>query len=122
MNLISLDVIKRRPYYFQMFANRLNMLVTLMLAIALLVMGSESAQKDGYHHLKFKRNTVEIPQRYCGKRLSSALQVICDGVYNSMFKKSDNGDNGSNDDDGDDHGEFKLIDRENIPIARINTK
>ncbi|XP_075232465.1 LIRP-like [Lycorma delicatula] len=26
--------------------------------------------------------------KYCGKNLVAALQLICNGVYNSMFKKS----------------------------------
>lgn len=83
-----------------MSANRLNVLVTLMLAVALLVTESGNAQMDGYPQFKSKRSAVNAPQKYCGKKLSNALQIICDGVYNSMFKKSG-------------HGEFKLIDMVN---------
>ncbi|XP_066999137.1 LIRP isoform X2 [Anabrus simplex] len=27
--------------------------------------------------------------KYCGRNLSNALQALCNGVYNTMFKKSD---------------------------------
>lgn len=90
-----------------MSANRLNVLVTLMLAVALLVTESGNAQMDDYPQFKSKRSAVNAPQKYCGKKLSNALQIICDGVYNSMFKKSG-------------HGEFKLIDMENVTIARYD--
>ncbi|KAL0116721.1 hypothetical protein PUN28_009970 [Cardiocondyla obscurior] len=69
-----------------MSANRLNVLVTLMLAVALLVTESGNAQMEDY--AQSKRSGVNAPQRYCGKKLSNALQILCDGVYNSMFKKS----------------------------------
>ncbi|XP_011166756.2 LOW QUALITY PROTEIN: LIRP [Solenopsis invicta] len=73
---------------YSMSANRLNVLVTLMLAVALLVTESGNAQVDGYLQFNPKRSAVSSPQKYCGKKLSNALQIICDGVYNSMFKKS----------------------------------
>lgn len=73
---------------YSMSANRLNVLVTLMLAVALLVTESGNAQMDDYPQFKSKRSAVNAPQKYCGKKLSNALQIICDGVYNSMFKKS----------------------------------
>ncbi|XP_018359327.1 PREDICTED: LOW QUALITY PROTEIN: LIRP [Trachymyrmex cornetzi] len=73
---------------YSMSANRLNVLVTLLLAVALLVMESGNAQVDGYPQFSSKRSAVNAPQKYCGKKLSNALQIICDGVYNSMFKKS----------------------------------
>ncbi|XP_012529677.2 LOW QUALITY PROTEIN: LIRP [Monomorium pharaonis] len=73
---------------YSMSANRLNVLVTLMLAVALLVTESGNAQVDGYPQFNLKRSAVSSPQKYCGKKLSNALQIICDGVYNSMFKKS----------------------------------
>ncbi|KAG5317123.1 LIRP protein, partial [Pseudoatta argentina] len=75
-------------FYLNMSANRLNVLVTLLLAVALLVTESGNAQVDGYPQFSSKRSAVSAPQKYCGKKLSNALQIICDGVYNSMFKKS----------------------------------
>ncbi|XP_029669125.1 LIRP isoform X2 [Formica exsecta] len=71
-----------------MSANRLNVLVTMMIAIAFLATESGNAQADGYPQFNPKRPTMSVPQKYCGKKLSNALQIICDGVYNSMFKKS----------------------------------
>ncbi|XP_072743378.1 insulin-like peptide 2 isoform X3 [Anoplolepis gracilipes] len=70
-----------------MSTNRLNVLVTLMIAIAFLATESGNAQADGYPQFNPKR-LVGTPQKYCGKKLSNALQIICEGVYNSMFKKS----------------------------------
>jgi len=99
-----LDIIKRERYHFQMSANRLNVLVTLMLAVALLVTESGNAQVDVYTQFDSTSKRTSAPQKYCGKKLSNALQIICDGVYNSMFKK-----NGQ--------GEFQSI-GENILIAR----
>ena len=89
-----------------MSANRLNVLVSLLLAVALLVTESGNAQVDGYPQFSSKRSAVSAPQKYCGKKLSNALQIICDGVYNSMFKKSG-------------QGEFELIDRGNALITRF---
>ncbi|XP_029669117.1 LIRP isoform X1 [Formica exsecta] len=73
---------------YSMSANRLNVLVTMMIAIAFLATESGNAQADGYPQFNPKRPTMSVPQKYCGKKLSNALQIICDGVYNSMFKKS----------------------------------
>ncbi|RLU26771.1 hypothetical protein DMN91_000568 [Ooceraea biroi] len=72
----------------RMFANRLNVVVTLVFAIAFLVAESGNAQVDGFPQFNTKRSSISAPQRYCGKKLSNALQIVCDGVYNSMFKKS----------------------------------
>lgn len=73
---------------YSMSANRLNVLVTLIIAVAFLAMESGNAQADGYPQFNPMRPTRNVPQKYCGKKLSNALQIICDGVYNSMFKKS----------------------------------
>ncbi|CAL1683663.1 unnamed protein product [Lasius platythorax] len=73
---------------YSMSANRLNVLVTLMIAVAFLATESGNAQADGYPQFNPMRPTRNVPQKYCGKKLSNALQIICDGVYNSMFKKS----------------------------------
>ncbi|EZA56175.1 LIRP [Ooceraea biroi] len=73
---------------YSMFANRLNVVVTLVFAIAFLVAESGNAQVDGFPQFNTKRSSISAPQRYCGKKLSNALQIVCDGVYNSMFKKS----------------------------------
>ncbi|XP_011863843.1 PREDICTED: LIRP-like [Vollenhovia emeryi] len=72
-----------------MSANRLNVLVTLMLAVALLVTESGNAQMNGNSQSRSAGSARSPPQRYCGKKLSNALQLICDGVYNSMFKKNE---------------------------------
>lgn len=56
----------------------------LVIAIAFLATESGNAQADGYP----QKQAMNVPQKYCGKKLSSALQTICDGVYNSMFKKN----------------------------------
>ncbi|XP_067215027.1 LIRP isoform X2 [Linepithema humile] len=73
---------------YSMSANRLNVVVTLVLAVAFLAAESGNAQADGYPQFGPKRPSMSAPQKYCGKKLSNALQIICDGVYNSMFKKS----------------------------------
>ncbi|GAB1865445.1 LIRP protein [Camponotus japonicus] len=70
-----------------MSTNQLNVLVSLMIAIAFLVSESRNAQANGYPQFNQKPPT-SVPQKYCGKKLSNALQIVCDGVYNSMFKKS----------------------------------
>jgi len=76
-----------------MFPNRLNVVVTLVFAIAFLVAESGNAQVDGFpQSYNPKRSSMSAPQRYCGKKLSNALQIVCDGVYNSMFKKSGQGE------------------------------
>ncbi|KAL6257039.1 hypothetical protein P5V15_011974 [Pogonomyrmex californicus] len=82
-----------------MSANRLNVLVILMLAVAVLATESGNAQMDGYPSqypqnpsynpsYSYKEQQPQTAQKYCGHKLSNALQIICDGVYNSMFKKS----------------------------------
>ncbi|XP_011706685.1 PREDICTED: LIRP isoform X2 [Wasmannia auropunctata] len=78
----------------QMSANRLNVLMTLMLAVALLVTESRNAQVDGYSQYESIENRAAArkPQhKYCGMRLSSALQIVCAGNYNAMFKKNGQG-------------------------------
>lgn len=80
-----------------------------MLAVALLVTESGNAQMDGYPQFKSKRTAVNAPQKYCGKKLSNALQILCDGVYNSMFKKSG-------------HGEFKLIIGKTFLVSILNNR
>jgi len=75
-----------------MSANRLNMVVTLVLAVAFLAAESGNARADGYPQFAPKRPSVSAPQKYCGKKLSNALQIISDGVYNSMFKKNGQGE------------------------------
>ncbi|KAG7210233.1 hypothetical protein KM043_011782 [Ampulex compressa] len=44
---------------------------------------SGKAQLDIFRYRQ-KRHAVS---KYCGNKLSSTLQAMCDGVYNSMFKK-----------------------------------
>ncbi|EFN78996.1 LIRP [Harpegnathos saltator] len=68
-----------------MSAYRLSVIVTLVMAVAFLMPESGNAQSDGSYALKWSMN---VPQRYCGRRLSNALQTVCTGVYNNMFKKN----------------------------------
>lgn len=76
---------------FQMSAYQLS--VILVLAVAFLLPESGNAQANGYQYAEPKRPApVSMPQKYCGKKLSNALQIICDGVYNSMFKKNGQGE------------------------------
>ncbi|XP_014486682.1 PREDICTED: LIRP-like [Dinoponera quadriceps] len=71
-----------------MFAYRLSVIVTLVLAVVFLVPESGNAQSDSSYHQLGTRMSVEVPQRYCGRRLSNILQTVCTGVYNNMFKKN----------------------------------
>lgn len=66
---------------------RLSVIVTLVLAVAFLVPESGNAQSDSSYQLG-TRLSVDVPQRYCGRRLSNILQTVCTGVYNNMFKKN----------------------------------
>ncbi|XP_029163217.1 LIRP isoform X3 [Nylanderia fulva] len=76
------------PEIEMMSSNRLNVLVTLIIVVAFLATESGNAQADGYPQFDSVLHSRTSPQRYCGKKLSNALQLVCDGVYNSMFKKS----------------------------------
>lgn len=87
-------MIPRFTSTYSMSANRLNVLMTLMLAVALLVTESRNAQVDGYSQYESIENRAAArkPQhKYCGMRLSSALQIVCAGNYNAMFKKNGQG-------------------------------
>ncbi|XP_076240736.1 insulin-like peptide 2 [Calliopsis andreniformis] len=69
-----------------MFAYRLYLLVSLMLVKTILMSETEHTQSDVYQYGQ-KRQVNEVRQ-YCGKSLSSSLQIICDSRYNPRFKKS----------------------------------
>ncbi|XP_043267750.1 LIRP-like [Venturia canescens] len=56
--------------------------VILVLAVAFAVIQVSQAQSDVYGQKS------DSKYKYCGKHLSNALQLLCNGVYNSMFKKS----------------------------------
>ncbi|XP_029163216.1 LIRP isoform X2 [Nylanderia fulva] len=92
--VILLRVIEKSPCdprftsSYSMSSNRLNVLVTLIIVVAFLATESGNAQADGYPQFDSVLHSRTSPQRYCGKKLSNALQLVCDGVYNSMFKKS----------------------------------
>lgn len=65
-----------------MSAYRLSVIVTLVLVAFLAKSGN--AQSDQLR----SRWPVDVPQRYCGRKLSNILQTVCTGVYNNMFKKN----------------------------------
>ncbi|XP_011300351.1 LIRP isoform X2 [Fopius arisanus] len=65
---------------------RSNVIVTLVLAVAF-ILHLINAQSDIYQYGE-KRQDGSTARKYCGKHLSNALQLICDGIYNPMFKKS----------------------------------
>lgn len=62
-----------------MFARRLYMLVSLILVIAILIFQSKG------------QAVSEVRQYYCGDNLSDTLRIMCHGVYNSRFKRGDQG-------------------------------
>ncbi|XP_043464155.1 LIRP [Leptopilina heterotoma] len=68
-----------------MSTHRLYVLVTLVLAASLIIPQLVKAQLDLFQHVQ-KRSGMN--KHYCGKHLSNALQLMCNGQYNSMFKKS----------------------------------
>ncbi|XP_015434147.1 PREDICTED: LIRP-like [Dufourea novaeangliae] len=72
-----------------MFAYRLYVLVSLILVVAILTSKTERAQSDVFQSRQNRQADVrQEPRQYCGRSLSSTLQMICGGVYNSRFKKS----------------------------------
>jgi hypothetical protein len=80
------DVTIARSLLFQMSTYRLNTLATLAL-VALLLVQLAIAQSDIYQYEQKRQGA----SKYCGKHLSNALQLVCHGLYNSMFKKSGQG-------------------------------
>ena len=73
-----------------MSTHRLNLLVTLVFAAWLVIPQVVNAQSDIFQYGQ-KRSAGGVNKHYCGKHLSNALQLMCNGQYNSMFKKSGQG-------------------------------
>ncbi|XP_076641825.1 insulin-like peptide 2 isoform X2 [Halictus rubicundus] len=70
-----------------MFAYRLLVLVSLILVVTILTSEAERAKSDLFKYRRNRQAKHEMRQ-YCGRRLSSTVQMICGSVYNSRFKKS----------------------------------
>lgn len=73
-----------------MFTCKSYAILTLMFVMTLLIIHLADGQSDVYQYAQ-KRQQPNVPLKYCGKYLSTTLQFVCNGVYNSMFKKSDRG-------------------------------
>lgn len=58
----------------------------ILLVVGLLVINFTKGQSDNFPYGEKRQEGSAT--HYCGKRLSNALQLFCNGVYNSMFKKS----------------------------------
>ncbi|XP_076641834.1 insulin-like peptide 2 isoform X3 [Halictus rubicundus] len=71
----------------EMFAYRLLVLVSLILVVTILTSEAERAKSDLFKYRRNRQAKHEMRQ-YCGRRLSSTVQMICGSVYNSRFKKS----------------------------------
>ncbi|XP_076390242.1 insulin-like peptide 2 [Megachile rotundata] len=70
-----------------MFLYRLHALMYLMIVITILMQEMKYVRSDIFQK-KLKRQTVSEVRQYCGESLSNTLGMICDSVYNSRFKKS----------------------------------
>ncbi|KOC67243.1 LIRP protein [Habropoda laboriosa] len=66
---------------------RLNALISLMLMIIILMPEAEHAKSNVFRYERKRQAEIEV-RKYCGDNLSSALQRVCAGVYNTPFKKS----------------------------------
>ncbi|KAK2580605.1 hypothetical protein KPH14_007723 [Odynerus spinipes] len=75
-----------RRYTFTMSTYRFNVIAALMLLVVSILVELGSTQ-SGMFPYEDKRQSLTL-HKYCGKNLSNALRLLCDGVYNSMFKKS----------------------------------
>ncbi|XP_025264378.1 LIRP-like [Camponotus floridanus] len=62
-----------------MSTNQLNVLVSLMIAIAFIVSESKNAKTNP----EFNQEPEDIPKKYCGKDLADTLRKLCRGVYNT---------------------------------------
>lgn len=72
-------------FYFQMSKYRCNV-IAILVVVVLLAVNLTKGQSENF---PYREKRQEGPAtHYCGKRLSNALQIFCNGVYNSMFKKS----------------------------------
>ncbi|CAK9833458.1 unnamed protein product [Anthophora retusa] len=68
-------------------AYRLNAVMSLMLMIVILMPEAEHTRSDVFRYERKRQAGAEL-RKYCGVDLSSQLQNICAGVYNSRVKKS----------------------------------
>ncbi|XP_063989420.1 uncharacterized protein LOC135168808 [Diachasmimorpha longicaudata] len=73
----------------KMFTCRSHAISTLVVVVAFTIQFIHT-QSDVYQYGN-KRQAGSSAHKYCGKHLSNALQLICDGLYNPMFKKSGQG-------------------------------
>ncbi|XP_066591752.1 LIRP-like isoform X2 [Prorops nasuta] len=65
---------------------RLCIFVTVLLVLVIILADLGHAQVDIFQYAqKRPQNTVT---KYCGIKLSNALHMVCNGMYNQMFKKS----------------------------------
>ncbi|CAL7933442.1 unnamed protein product [Xylocopa violacea] len=71
-----------------MSAYRIYTLVTLMLVIAILMPEAQYTRSDVFQYGQNGQVVNDVPHQYCGRKLSSTLQIVCGSVYNSRFKKS----------------------------------
>ncbi|XP_015188910.1 PREDICTED: LIRP-like [Polistes dominula] len=62
---------------------RFNVFATFVLIVASFLIKFGNTQ----YSYQDKRQSMTL-HKYCGQNLSNALGLLCDGVYNSMFKKS----------------------------------
>ncbi|XP_074100144.1 insulin-like peptide 2 isoform X1 [Cotesia typhae] len=77
--ITSEDIIYRMSKY------RCNV-IAILVVVVLLAVNLAKGQSENF---PYREKRQEGPAtHYCGKRLSNALQIFCNGVYNSMFKKS----------------------------------
>ncbi|KAK9300368.1 hypothetical protein QLX08_006910 [Tetragonisca angustula] len=70
-----------------MHTNRLYTLVSLMLLTVILMPIAGHAQSDMFQYGQKEQSMSEMHQ-YCGRMLSSTLEIMCGSVYNPRFKKS----------------------------------
>ncbi|XP_031833052.1 insulin-like peptide 2 [Nomia melanderi] len=72
-----------------MLAYRLHVLVGLVLVVATLTSKTKHTQSDVFHNRRNRQANNSEARHYCGDRLTSALQKICDSVYYARFKRND---------------------------------
>nr|XP_033336465.1 LIRP [Megalopta genalis] len=70
-----------------MFAYRLLVLVSLMLVAIILTSEAVRAKANLFKYRRNRQAKNEVRQ-YCGRSLSSTVQMICGSTYHARFKKS----------------------------------
>lgn len=73
-----------------MIAFRLYALMSLSLVVAILMTEAEHTRSDVFQYDQ-KGQAANDRRQYCGRSLSTALQIICSSIYNPRFKKSNEG-------------------------------